>query len=241
MIDPASLPAALGSVRGQTVLVTGRVDGQLLYVQPSSGPERSLLLPDLFKAAEEADVNLVVLHAASTPRQPGGRNWLWQKVEVKGLEQAMQHAARRRFPQRAGRARTAACGRRPAPSGRRTVLDIRPAADLAGGPLQRPVGDIFSGIVSDITGRVVTAGLQANLRSAERQQELDQRLMPGIPSDLQVGYLVLVVLGLFGVPVSRALVAAHLAARGGRRVCRPRRLSGPRGRCAQSPRSSFCR
>ena len=91
-IDPASLPAALGTVRGQTVLVTGRVEGRVLYVQPSSGAERSLLLPDLFKAAEEADVNLVVLRAASTPRQPGGRNWLWQKVEVKGLEQAMQHA-----------------------------------------------------------------------------------------------------------------------------------------------------
>ncbi len=38
-IDPASLTAALGSVRGQTVLVTGRVDGRVLYVQPSSGPE----------------------------------------------------------------------------------------------------------------------------------------------------------------------------------------------------------
>src|SRR5436189_4207356 len=97
VIDPASLPAALGSVRGQTVLVTGRVDGRLLYVQPTSGPERSILMPDLFKAAEEADV-----------------------------------------------------------------------------------------------------------RSAERQEELDQRVIPGIPSDFQAGYLVLVVLGLFGVPISRA-------------------------------------
>ena len=91
-IEPASLTAGLGTVRGQTVLVTGRVDGRVLYVQPSSGPEKSLLLPDLFKAAEEADVNLVVLRAVSTPRQPGGRDWLWQRVEVKGLEQAMQHA-----------------------------------------------------------------------------------------------------------------------------------------------------
>ena len=202
-IDPASLTAALGTVRGQTVLVTGRVDGRVLYVQPSSGPEKSLLLPDLFKAAEEADVNLVVLRAASTPRQPGGRNWLWQKVEVKGLEQAMQHARVADFLNALGgpNARLAVSA---SPSGRRTALDIRPATELASGPLQSPVGDLFSGIVSDITGRVVTAGLQANLRSAERQQELDQRLIPGIPSDFQVGYLVLVLLGLFGVPVSRA-------------------------------------
>jgi hypothetical protein len=70
--------------------------------------------------------------------------------------------------------------------------------------MHSPVGDLFSGIVSDITGRVITTGLEANMRSAERQEELDQRLIPGIPSDFQAGYLVLVVLGLFGVPVSRA-------------------------------------
>jgi hypothetical protein len=202
-IDPASLPATLGTVRGQTLLVTGRVDGRVLYVQPSSGPEKSLLLPDLFRAAEEADVNLVVLRAAATPRQPGGRNWLWQRVEVKGLEAAMQHARLADFLNALGgpNRRLAVSAN---PAGRRTALDIGPAANLAGGPPQSPVGDLFSGIVSDITGRVVTTGLQANLRSAERQAELDQRLVPGIPSDFQFGYVALVLLGLFGVPVSRA-------------------------------------
>ncbi len=202
-IDPASLPAALGTVRGQTLLVTGRVEGRLLYVQPSSGAEKSLLLPDLFKAAEEADVNLVALRAATTPRQPGGRNWLWQKVEVKGLEQAMQHARFADFLTALG-----APSRRfmvwAKVSGRRTTLEAKPTADLASGPSPSLVGDLFSGVVSDITGRVITTGLQADMRSAERQTELDQRLIPGISSDFQVGYLVLVILGLFGVPVSRA-------------------------------------
>ena len=91
-IDPDSLPAAMGSVRGQTLLITGRIERELLYVQPSSGPERSLLLKDLFQASEDADVNLIMLQAASTPRQPGGRNWLWLTVEVTGLEAAMQRA-----------------------------------------------------------------------------------------------------------------------------------------------------
>jgi hypothetical protein len=202
VIDPASLPAALGSVRGQTVLVTGRVDGRLLYVQPSSGPERSVLLPDLFKAAEEADVNLIVLRTASTPRQPGGRNWLWQKVQVRGLEQAMQHPSVADFLNTLGGtgARMTVTA---TPSGRRTAIDIKPAGE-APGPTQSPVGDLFSGIVSDVTGRVVATGLQASVRSAERQTELDQRLIPGIPSDFQAGYLVLVLLGLFGVPISRA-------------------------------------
>ena len=202
-IDPASLPAALGSVRGQTVLVTGRVDGRLLYVQPATGPERSILMPDLFKAAEEADVNLVVLRAASTPRQPGGRNWLWQKVEVKGLEQAMQHARFADFLNALGGANSRLLVSATA-SGRRTTLEIKSAAELSGGPMQSPVGDLFSGIASDITGRVVTMGLHASMRSAERQVELDQRIIPGIPADFQIGYFVLVVLGLLGVPVSRA-------------------------------------
>ena len=201
-IDPASLPAALGAVRGQTVLVTGRVDGRLLYVQPSSGPERSVLLPDLFRAAEEADVNLIVLRTASTPRQPGGRNWLWQKVEVRGLEQAMQHPRVADFLNALGgsNARMTVSA---TPSGRRTAIDIKPAGEFPGA-MQRPVGDLFSGIVSDLTGRVIATGLQASLRSAERQTELDQRLIPGIPSDFQAGYFVLVLLGLFGVPISRA-------------------------------------
>jgi hypothetical protein len=203
VIDPASLPAALGTVRGQTVLVTGRVAGRVLYVQPSSGAERSVLLPDLFRAAEEADVNLVVLHSATTPRQPGGRNWLWQKVQVKGLDQAMSHAHVADFLNAlsTGDARLLVSA---SVAGRRTTLEARPVADLATGSAPSPVGDLFTGIVTDITGRVVTTGLQANMRSAERQEELDQRLIPGIPSDFQFGYLALVILGLFGVPASRA-------------------------------------
>ncbi|KAB2912581.1 MAG: hypothetical protein F9K29_18530 [Hyphomicrobiaceae bacterium] len=203
-IDPASLPAALGSVRGQTVVVTGRVDGQLLYVKPSSGPERSLLIKDLFAAAEATDVNLVVLQSASTPRQPGGRNWLWQKVQVKGLDEALQRARVADFLNALG-----------GPSGRlavtatpggamRTVLDVRPVAGLPGGPVTRPIGDVFSEIMSDVTGKVITASVQANVRSAERQQELDQRIIPGVPAALQTSYLVFLVFGLFGLPVSRA-------------------------------------
>ena len=202
IIDPASLPAALGAVRGQTVLVTGRADARLLYVQPARGAERSILLADLFRAAEEADVNLMVLRAASTPRQPGGRNWLWQKVEVKGLEQAMQHPRLADFLNALvgsnGRMLVSAT-----PSGGRTAIEVRPATEVAGSG-ERPAGSLFTGIVSDVTGRVIAVGLEGNVSSAERQRELDQRLIPGIPSDLQTGYLLLMIAGLCGLSVSRA-------------------------------------
>jgi hypothetical protein len=203
VIDPVSLAPAMGSVSGQTLLILGRIDHDLLYVKPSSGPERSLLTKDLFRAADNADVNLIVLQASTTPRQPGGRNWLWQRVEVKGLEEALQHARLADFLNALG-----APNRRLAvvalPVGRRTVLDLTPAGELPGAAPTRPVSELFYNIVSDITGKVATASVQANLRSAERQQELDKRLMAGVSSDLQIAYLVLAVLGLIGVPVSRA-------------------------------------
>ena len=201
-IDPGSLPAAMGSVPGQTLLITGRIERELLFVQPSSGAERSLLLKDLFKAADEADVNLIVLHAPSTPRQPGGRNWLWLTVEVKGLDEALSRARMADFLNALG-----APNRRLAAvawaAGKRAVLDLTTAGELPAGGGARPVSDLLTGMVSDITGKVVTTAVQANLRSAERQQELDRRIMPGIPSSLQAVYLALMVLGLFGVQLSR--------------------------------------
>jgi hypothetical protein len=160
------------------------------------------LLADLLRAAEEADVNLMVLRAASTPRQPGGRNWLWQKVEVKGLQQAMQYPRLADFLNALvgsnGRMLVSAT-----PSGRRTTIEVKPATEAAGSP-QKHGGGLFSGIVSDVTGRVIAVGLEGSVSSAERQRELDRRLLPGIPSDVQTGYLVLIFVGLCGLPISRA-------------------------------------
>jgi hypothetical protein len=85
----------------------------------------------------------------------------------------------------------------------RTLLDIKPASSIPEAPLTRPIGDVFSEVVGDLTGNIVTAGVQASVRSAERQRELDQRILPAIPSDLQLGYLVAIVLGLIGLPVAR--------------------------------------
>ena len=183
---------------------TGRVDGQLLYVKPSSGPERSLLVRDLLQAAEDADVNLVVLQSASTPRQPGGRNWFWQKVDVKGLDDALQRPRVADFLNAlAGSGRRFTVTASPS-GGLRTSLEAYAAPDLPGGPMIKPMGDIFSELVADVAGHVVTNTVQANLRNAERQQELDQRIVPGIPSDVQFAYLGLLLLSLMGLPVVRA-------------------------------------
>ena len=144
-----------------------------------------------------------MLQSASTPRQPGGRNWFWQKVEVKGLDDALQRARMADFLNA-----LAGPGRRFAvtatPSGTlRTGLDIRLAPDLPGTSPSRPASDVFADLVADVAGRVLTDGVQASMRNAERQQELDQRFVPGIPSEAQFLYIGLMVVGLLGLPVSR--------------------------------------
>jgi hypothetical protein len=161
-----------------------------------------LAAKDLLDAAAAADVNLVLLLAASTPRQPGGRNWLWQKVAVRGLEEALRNASVADFLNALGTP-----SRRlslvASPQGRRTALDLQPAGDLPGAAPARPVAEPLANAVADLTGRVSAASVRASLRSAAYQQELDRRVLPGIPSMAQIAYGALAVLGLLGVPVSR--------------------------------------
>src|SRR5262249_1758398 len=148
------------------------------------------------------EVNLMVLRAASTPRQPGGRNWLWQKVEVKGLEQAMQHPRLADFLNALvgsnGRMLVSAT-----PSGGRTTIEVRPATEGAGSG-ERPGGNLFSWVVPDVPGGVIAGGLEGSVSSAERQRGFDQRFIPGFPADVQTGYLVLMFVGLCGLSISRA-------------------------------------
>jgi hypothetical protein len=203
-IDPTSLAAALGAVRGQTVLVAGRVEGELLHFKGASGPERSLLVKDLFRAAEQADVNLVILHASSTPRQPGGRNWLWQKVEVKGLQDALKRARVADFYNALATPNSRYLVTAKSLSAQRTLFNVSPIADLPRVSASRPLSDILGDAAASLTGRVIMAGVEANLRSAEYQRDLDWRLLAGVPANIQVAYLALLLIGLLGAPLARA-------------------------------------
>jgi len=199
-IDPDTLPKALRSVGGQTVILTGRIDGRLLHFRPGNGPERSIILQELTAAAEAGDVNLIVLQSA-TPRQPGSRNWLWQRVAVDGLDEALERATLADFLNALGAVQG------------KLVVSVREtgkervslsAVPIAGESAPRSgVGSILTDIVADITGRVVTTAIEADLKSAAREKELDQRIIPGIPSDLQFGYLGFLIIGLMALTVAR--------------------------------------
>jgi hypothetical protein len=215
-IDPASLSSAMGSVAGQALLLVARLEGGVLYVRPSSGPEHAVPLGDLLKVAAAADVNLIVLQTVATPRQPSGRNRLWNP------EAALRRAQLADLLGGiAGRSRhlavvaTAAAGR--------TALEVAPGGELAATLPVQPVRDRLSAIVADLSGRAGVTAVQASLLAGERQRELDRRLLPGIPAVVQIGYAALMVLGLLGMPVAWAWwarvwppeAASEYAGRGG--------------------------
>jgi hypothetical protein len=199
VVDPANLVRSMSALRGQTAVVTGRLDGDFLYFRPASGGERSLVVRDLMAAAEAADVNLVILRSQSA-RQPFGRNWLWQRHEVRGLDSAMGRTDVSDFLDALGD--RMAVSANPIDANRTRLVATR-TSDLSSGPVPTPITDAVVDVVSDLAGRILTSGVEANVRSQERQRELDDRIIPGVPSSIQFGYLALLVFGLFGLPTAR--------------------------------------
>lgn len=196
-IDPGSLSGALSKVKGQTVLVTGRVEGDVLVFHPGSGPEQKLFVRELMGAAEAADVNVVILETA-VPRQPGGRNWLWQKVQVSGLDEAMRRATFADFLNAlAGEGGDLAVTAARGAQGRVTLTAVPASGETWVLPGSGAVGETVGAWIGEVTGHVAVKAVQVNVRDRERSEELDRRLIPGIPSGLQYAYLGGLVCGLF--------------------------------------------
>ena len=91
-IDPDALAVALGSIRGQTIIVSGRMDAKMLAFAGKSGPPGTIALDELLRAAEAQDVNLLLLDTGAA-KQPGGTTWLWQERGIAGLDSAMAKAS----------------------------------------------------------------------------------------------------------------------------------------------------
>ncbi len=196
-IDPYKLSAALGTLRGQTVLVTGRIEAGLLYFQMASAPDRSIILSDLIRAAEASDVDLIVLGATSG-RQPGARNWLWQQAQVGGIDAALARADLGDFL--SAIANTGSLALTPAmPNRDRIAISATPSA-AASDALSRTLGDL----TATVTGRIDVAMIQLHLVSSARQRELDRRLIHWLPSWATWGYLTALLLGTLGSAVSWA-------------------------------------
>jgi hypothetical protein len=202
-IDPYRLRDALPALRGQTVLVTGRLADGLLYFQVSGGPDRSLIAADLVDAAERCDVNLIILDTPSG-RQPGARNWLWLKAELSGAD--AWHADSGLD----GLLATLATDARPltvrltkATADRVTMVAVPSAVtSSASGGIVDALTRAALGVTNDVTGRIEPAAIHMHLVSASRQREWDSRLVRWLPASATWGYLALALLGLAGIPAS---------------------------------------
>jgi hypothetical protein len=202
-VDPWKLPSALRSLRGQTVVVTGRVEGKTLRFKPEGGAEKTLLVDDLMSAAREADVNLVLLQSDKT-LQPGGRNWLWQTLEVKGLDDALKRSTLADFLDALGANRGGLAVEASQSVAGRARLDIVP--QRAAGVASEPITDAVTGWAGDVVaralGNVVVEAIKVDSVDKERQEELDRRIVPGIPSLVQWTWLAGIVMGLIGYAYS---------------------------------------
>jgi len=201
-IDPAKLDDALRSVCGQTVLVTGRVEDNLLFFRPAIGSEQSLKLLDLIRAGENANVNLVILHAQA-PRQPGGHNWLWQRISVDGLDAAVKRATLGDFLDALAASRGQFNVTAAHESSGRVIVRATPAGSAAQ-PITGVVGEWLSAAASQITGNVIVDAVEVHALDEERQKEFDRRIIPWIPWRYHLAYIGGLLAGVLGWTIARA-------------------------------------
>ena len=153
---------------------------------------------ELAAAATAADVNLLVLKS-SAGQQPGGRNWLWQKFEVKGLNDALTRATLADALDALGGPDNRLVVTTTLADADRTILDVHQASGLpSSGWTTARLGGVLTDAMSGLAGQVTHQGALAHFRSAARQAELDRRLIPYVPSWLQWTYGALLLLGLAG-------------------------------------------
>lgn len=199
-VAPENLTSSFGALRGQTAIVVGRVENGKITFQPASGGEVSRNLDELVNAARDADVNLVLLNSAS-PLQPGGRNWLWQSIEVGGFNEAISKATFGDFLDVLGSRRTALNVSSELEGGGRIRLLVKenPAVGVVDS-----AQSTLSDVMGRVTGEVISQSMNIYARDENRQRELDARIIPGVPSVIQISYLVGVVFGLLSWATTRA-------------------------------------
>jgi hypothetical protein len=208
LVDPDKIAEAIRSIPRQVAILTARVDGANLTVQPASGPERTIPFAPLVAAAEAADVDLIVLHAEQ-PLQPGGRNWLWQRIEVAGLGQARTRGTLADFLDQIARGQGMLSVVAAPTSAARVQLSATPRpADLTTGEgvtgwLRQAAGKITNEVSGQVTGAVQPGAIHASLVSDARRRELERRLVPGLPAPASWMYVAVPILGLLAWPVAR--------------------------------------
>ncbi len=208
LVAAFDLNTGLANLRGQTVILSGQIEGPMLRFADASGVEQSVPLNSVFAAAEGNGIDLILL-GANSARQPGTRNWLMRETAVADLEAALAgktlgdlHAALGRGQGRLNV--TAVPGR-----GGYTRLSTRPAeselpppsgvfeAPGVGGHVLVATLRLLSGPLGDVQAQ----SIETSAPSREQQSEQDSRLVWFIPSVVQNLYLGGAIAGLLAWPM----------------------------------------
>lgn len=206
VVDPANLTRTLAALHGETAVLTGRIEGGTFWYQPRNGPRRALALQDLESMALTADANVIILETRSA-KQPGTRNWLFLSRGVKGLppaSPATQEASTGDLLAAFAAVQSSFVVRVAENAGGRFALTAMPASviDAKPGEERRSFTSYWQGAVSVFTGDMVVEKVWMTAKSRSRQGELDVRIVPGLPSWLQIGYAALLACGFLGLPVA---------------------------------------
>ena len=210
VLNAANIATGLASMRGQTLIVTGSAEGDVLKFTGITGESGSVAIPDLMHAAEQQDVNLLLLDGG-TPKQPGGTTWLLQTRGIAHIDKAMAEASLGDFIAALGKGQ----GRMEietdwGQSGhlRLSAAPARAQAPVASGEIKAAgvgerVTDFAAELARQLAGQVVPGSATASLNSRDTQWDLDSRLIPGIPAGLQIWYAVSWIFGLLGFSQAR--------------------------------------
>jgi hypothetical protein len=209
-VDPDHLVAAITSVARQTVVLTGRIEGSAVAMQPASGPLRRYDWAELAGAARAADVDLIMLEV-DPPLQPGGQNWLWQRLSVAGLDAARKRPTVADFINAIAGGRGVLSVSSAVAGDNRFVLTARLAQESGGltGWLTtgwlKDAADVVSGqVAGQVLGALRPTGMTVNYVSADRRRQLDSAVFGWLPGWVVGVYAGAIGLGLLALRVLRA-------------------------------------
>jgi hypothetical protein len=194
--DADRLPEAVASIPRQTAILTAKVVGRDLRFDPPSGARRTVSLADLVTAAATADVDLFVLDT-DPPRQTGGRTWLYRSVTIAGATRALRARTVQDLLDVLAEARGGFDLAVTAESPGRVRLVATASATRAEGWMGAAAA-AADRVTGEVMGALRPTSVVASLVDPARRIELAWRLVPGVPSAVQWGYAVAVLIGLVG-------------------------------------------
>lgn len=210
LVDPDHLVTAIKSVARQTVVLTGRSEGAFVVMQPASGPLRRYEWAELAGAARAADVDLIVLEV-DPPLQPGGQNWLWQRMSVAGLDAARKRPTLADFINAIAAGRGVLSVSSAAAGDQRFGLVARLVQESGGltgwlttGWLKDAADAVSGQVAGQVLGALRPTGMTVNYVSADRRRQLDSAVFGWVPGWVVAVYAGGVALGLLALRVLRA-------------------------------------